>query len=372
MSDDSNSLPVATREDLDALRADLNLGKTADITITDGSVQLSTVEDLFRFAKIVAQSDMLPKSYSKDPKKVLVGIQAGAELGLSPLNALASGHVIDGKYTLDGSVAKGLVRARGQLKPGTDFDEHVENGDDLDWTKWVGVCRAWPAGLDQPVERRFSYGDAVMAGLWLRTAKEPTHKDAWKTTTAVWWKYPKRMLLARARGDLLKDFFSHVTRGLITAEEARDIQTGRRAERDITPQALGESPPDAVGSLLSGVPGVEDVSPVETETPLLAQDAPSDSADNPPAAERIPDLPAEVRSEATARIVQATDAEIVKEGPPTAEALCGGCGTVYELEIGSKEHCECGWWVMVDDVGGVVTRPGTAADHEFDPELPME
>ena len=406
MADETSA--VATQADLEKLKGELQLGALADVTFAGGQgVQLKTMADLFRYATAVAQSGQCP-SGMKTPQQVMVAMQSGAELGFSPMRALAVGHVIDGKYGLDGSVAKALVRTRGGLKKGTDFEEWVENEDDPDWEKWVGVCRAWPAGLDKSVESRFSYGDAVMAGLWTRTEKDPTGKDAWKILVAPWWKYPKRMLKARARGYLLTDHFSHITQGIQTLEELEDMA---RVERDVTPVVMGEDPPEAVGSLLAGVVEAKDAEVVgpyiapEARTELQEQatkavsemvetvtglkegepfEVPGEEpAEEIPEAEVVPELepidPAALQTIGPDVEVASPGALPVRGGAvdnpdePTLEVACAACGLVWLQVIGTTVRCAgCKRALFVDDaerVWHMGLDVAKAAPSNEEPEL---
>ena len=73
---------------------------------------LSTFEDAYRFAKVVCECGLAPKSFDT-PEKVLVAIQMGAELGFSPMRALAAISVVNGKPGLMGEGALAKIREVG-------------------------------------------------------------------------------------------------------------------------------------------------------------------------------------------------------------------------------------------------------------------
>ena len=52
-------------------------------------VKLSSLEDAFRFANAIVASGFAPRGMEK-PEAVLVAIQLGAELGLTPMAAMRS------------------------------------------------------------------------------------------------------------------------------------------------------------------------------------------------------------------------------------------------------------------------------------------
>lgn len=175
------------------------------------AIQITTFDQLMRFAGIAAKSGMVPQAYINKPEAVLIAVQMGSELGLAPLQSLQNIAVINGRPSVWGDALLGLVKAAPVCD---DVIEHIEgDGDHM-----VAVCIAKRKGKS-PVERRFSVADAQAASLWNKQGP--------------WKQYPKRMLQMRARGFALRDAFPDVLRGLITAEEAQDTP---QETVDIAPQ----------------------------------------------------------------------------------------------------------------------------------------
>ena len=75
-----------------------------------GGLALQSFDDAFRFAKMVANSDFAPKEFRGKPEACLLAIQKGAEVGLTPLEALQSIAVINGRPTIWGDAALALDR----------------------------------------------------------------------------------------------------------------------------------------------------------------------------------------------------------------------------------------------------------------------
>lgn len=176
------------------------------------AIQITTFDQLMRFAGIAAKSGMVPQAYINKPEAVLIAVQMGSELGLAPLQSLQNIAVINGRPSVWGDALLGLVKAAPVCD---DVIEHIEgDGDHM-----VAVCIAKRKGK-APVERRFSVTDAQAASLWNKQGP--------------WKQYPKRMLQMRARGFALRDAFPDVLRGLITAEEAQDTP---QETVDITPRS---------------------------------------------------------------------------------------------------------------------------------------
>lgn len=156
-----------------------------------------SLEEAWRLAGALAASGMTPKAYGNDQNKVMVGILAGAEVGLTPFAALQSIAVIGNNPSLWGDGALALVQASGLL----DDMEETDDGN-------TATCRLNRKGRATAIIRAFSMEDAKKAGL--------------SGKTGPWTQYPARMRQMRARAFALRDGFSDVLKGLHIAEEARD------------------------------------------------------------------------------------------------------------------------------------------------------
>jgi hypothetical protein len=173
-------------------------------------VKLASLEDAFRFANAIVASGFAPRGMEK-PEAVLVAIQLGAELGLTPMAALQNTAVINGRPAIYGDAALALVRASGLLESFSE-EEVGEAGKDSFGIRVTATRRDGSKGCET-----FTIGDAKAAKLWGKAGP--------------WTDYPRRMLKFRARGFVLRDVFGDVLKGLRTAEEVRDYPE----ERNITP-----------------------------------------------------------------------------------------------------------------------------------------
>jgi hypothetical protein len=162
------------------------------------------MDDAYRFAKMVASSEFAPKDFRNKAESCLLAIQAGSEVGLSPMQSLQSIAVINGRPSIWGDAAMALVQA----SPVCEYvREYVEGDGDA----MVAVCEAKRRGYPAPTVVRFSVADAKKAALWGKSGP--------------WQQYPTRMLALRARGFALRNAFADALRGLVTAEEAMDYPT---------------------------------------------------------------------------------------------------------------------------------------------------
>lgn len=156
--------------------------------------------EAMEFAKLIASSDLAPKDYKGKAANIVVAVAMGADLGLSPMQALQSIAVINGRPSVWGDGQLAICRSHRDFE---NIAEVVEGQGD----ERVAVCTVKRRGQSETVSR-FSVKDAKTAGLW---------------GTNVWARYPDRMLQNRARGFALRDSFADALKGIISAEEAEDI-----------------------------------------------------------------------------------------------------------------------------------------------------
>lgn len=163
----------------------------------------ASFNELAQFATMAAKSAMVPPSFRGKAEDIMLAVQMGSELGLAPMQALQNIAVINNRPSVWGDALIGLCRASPNCE---DIAEKLDG----DGENMVATCIAKRRGAS-PVVARFSVADAKKAGLWGKAGP--------------WQQYPARMLQLRARGFALRDAFPDVLRGLISAEEARDMPT---------------------------------------------------------------------------------------------------------------------------------------------------
>jgi len=161
----------------------------------------SNFVELERFAKIAASSDFVPKDYKDKPANIMIAIEMGHELGLSPMQSLRGIAVVNGRPSMWGDALLGRVLSHPDC---IDVIETI-TGKGIDS---VARCEVRRRGRE-PVVRTWDKEDDRLAGL---------------TGQGVHGKYPARMYQNRARGFALRDSFADVLSGFITTEEAMDYK----------------------------------------------------------------------------------------------------------------------------------------------------
>lgn len=177
-------------------------GVKSQINFGPQGVKLNSIEEAYRFANAIVASGFAPKGMEK-PESVLVAIQLGAELGLTPMAALQNTAVINGRPAIYGDAALALVRSSGWM------ESYKEEQIGEPGTDGFGFKVSATREGGQAMVETFTISDAKRAKLWGKAGP--------------WTDYPQRMLRFRARGYVLRDLFGDVLKGLRTVEEARDI-----------------------------------------------------------------------------------------------------------------------------------------------------
>lgn len=184
-----------------------------------------TFDQLVQFANMAAKSKLVPKDFIDQPENIMLAVQMGSEIGLAPMQALQNIAVINGRPSVWGDAMLALCKASPVC------DDVIETFDN---TKMEATCIAKRVGKE-PVIQTFSKADAIKAGLWKDAPKTKREgkNGSYEVDSGPWYSYPERMLQMRARGFALRDAFPDVLKGLISAEEARDIPVPEAHPREV-------------------------------------------------------------------------------------------------------------------------------------------
>jgi hypothetical protein len=178
---------------------------TTAVTIPGGNngLQLTNIDEMWKFAGFILRSKLAPKGMESQ-EAIVVALQMGAEIGLPPMGSIQNIAVINGRPSIWGDAAKAVVMGTGLCER---FEEWFE-GKPFE-PDFKAVCEVQRKGYTRPTRQEFSVADAKMANLWGKAGP--------------WQQFPKRMLQMRARGFAARDAFPDALRGLLLAEEARDV-----------------------------------------------------------------------------------------------------------------------------------------------------
>lgn len=238
MSSEPTTTPAATPTEKALAKAE----QTAVVLSDSGAVKLQTLDEALRFCKWAVESGLLPNGI-KTVAQAFVILQKGAELGFPAMASYEFIYPVNGRPRLTPAGALAKAKASGLL---ADYDERTEGEGD----KLKAVVVSLRNGAKRPVVTEFSMFDAKVAGL--------LGKDNWKH-------YPKRMVLARARGFNLQDNFTDLLGGL-QVRETFDLDPDEVIDVEPAKMPAPKSAPPGPDPLLAGeAPAVIDVTAESVE-----------------------------------------------------------------------------------------------------------
>lgn len=175
------------------------------------SIVVADLKTSMDLAEKLAKSELVPVAYRGKPHNILVAIQWGMEIGLTPMRSLQALAVINGKPAVYGDELLALVKSHPKFRG---LKESVNKDTD----NWVATCelKRDVSGEIEITSKTFSIEDSKKARLWGKQGP--------------WSQYPERMLQMRARGFAIRDAFPDALKGIITYEELRDYPQEAQGE----------------------------------------------------------------------------------------------------------------------------------------------
>jgi hypothetical protein len=236
---------------------------------TPAPFQPGNLSEAMVLAERLAHSGLIPTPLRGKPDDVLVVMLTGHELELSPMQALRSIHVIEGKPVLSAELIVALCKRSASCI----YFSLTESTDER--ATWTTQRRG-----EEPIALTFTIAQAKAANL--------AGKHNWKA-------YPAAMLRARAAASLARAVYQDLILGVAHDDEAEEIQAS--AARQFSPPPRPSAPPRGK---------VIDVEPAATEEQLLADQG--------------------VAAEPPPRRAPATPKDVERAGGVTANAGAQGAG----------------------------------------------
>jgi hypothetical protein len=155
----------------------------------------AVLPDVVELAKFIADTEFVPATLRKRPAAIAAAILSGREMQIGPMRALAHVHMIDGRPSLSAEQKRAAALAAGHeiVYVQTTTTRCEVKGRRKGSEEWSAVT--------------WTKDDADKAGI--------SGKPNWR-------KWPRRMLQARATGELCDMIFPDATAGLATTEELVD------------------------------------------------------------------------------------------------------------------------------------------------------
>jgi len=165
-----------------------------DMENNNNSIQIANTNDVVRLGKVFFESGMFKDVQSM--AQAIVKVQAGAELGISPFQAMSGVHIIQGKPC----IGSGLMASKVDQHPAYDYEV-------LQQTDLICEIKFFKNGKEKGISK-FTIEDAKRAG------------------TQNIQKFPANMLFARAMSNGVKWYCPGVFAGPVyTPEEMGETKT---------------------------------------------------------------------------------------------------------------------------------------------------
>jgi hypothetical protein len=176
---------------------------------------LAGLDEAYRMAQALAQSGLMPDGLRNKPNDVLVTVLYGREIGLAPMQAIQTIHVIKGKPFISGQLWLSLVRRAGH---------RAEVSGDAK----TATCTITRGDTDESHTETFTIEQAKTAKL------------LGSSTDSNWAKYPDRMLRWRAVANCARMICPEVALGFQTDGEQADVVQPTGEARPTLAQVAGE------------------------------------------------------------------------------------------------------------------------------------
>jgi len=171
-----------------------------NLPILSERFQPRNLTELMSWAKLVTSSGLAPKGMNE--AGVVICVQMGAELNISPAQAIQNIAIINGRPSIFGDLGLALFKRDAAYK------SFEEDAPDKALEQGHGRCKIVMKNGDV-IERRFSIDEAKAANLWGKAGP--------------WTQYPGRMLMFRSRWWAMRDADGGVFKGCAGREEVYDV-----------------------------------------------------------------------------------------------------------------------------------------------------
>lgn len=226
-------------------------GSSAEPAVPQNSLDswINAVGDIAKLADYISETDFVPDAMQGKPAAVAAAILTGREMGLEPMTALRSIHVIKGKPGLSAELMRAQVQAAGhQIR----FVENTDSRCVLDGkrrgdTEWTRVS--------------FTADQAKKADIKLGG-------------------YPEDKLIARATSRLCRRLFADVVAGLTSVDELEDVDSDTvAAQADAT---VAQQPPKRTAKRKTAATSKRITSKRQQQPTTIEPPPAADEASGPP------------------------------------------------------------------------------------------
>lgn len=214
------------------------MSNIATINSSNSSLDMFEMMDkAYKFATIMAKSDIIPEHYRGKPENVFIAVQTAYRMNLDPMLVMQNTFTISGKLGMNSTFAISLANSSGLFIGGIRYkvktlDENIE-----------GEVTFYNNGTKDKKKVQFSNIQVTAYTNLKSNGEEISYTIGMKEAIAEGWttkagnKYqslPTLMLSYRAATLLIRTHAPEVMNGMHVVEEIEDVQA---SVRDVTPKA---------------------------------------------------------------------------------------------------------------------------------------
>lgn len=215
--------------------------KVSDVTAPEMQVMKSIGNSLFsnkdafehsqRVAKMLSESELVPKDYQKKVANCLIALELSNRIGASPLMVMQNLYIVHGKPGWSSQFLIATLNACGRFSP-LRYEETEDAG---------GSCRAFAQDK--------STGETLY-GSWV--TMEMANAEGWINKAGSKWKtMPQMMRRYRAAAFFTRQFAPEVSMGIATSDEVYDISATTISSRVITETNTADKESERISHMIN-------------------------------------------------------------------------------------------------------------------------
>jgi hypothetical protein len=182
-------------------------------TVNTSINMFDAMDKAYKFACIMAKSDIVPSHYRGKPENTFIAVQTAYRMNLDPMQIMQNTYVVSGKLGMVSSFAISLANGSGLFDSGIRY--RIEgNGEDLKVTAYTNLKKTG---------EEISYTITMKEAIAENWTKNPKYRTL-----------PELMLRYRAATLLIRTHAPEVLNGMHMVEEIEDVVM---ATKDVTPKA---------------------------------------------------------------------------------------------------------------------------------------
>lgn len=220
--------------------------------LTQAGQDAKAFETLQRKGMMYAQSDIVPDTYRNKPGNAIIALEMAQRMNALPLMIMQNLYIVHGQPAFSSKFLIACINSSRRFSP-LRYEFKGEEG------KPEYGCRVYAYEAGDKEKKEPLYGD------WI--TMQMAESEGWtKKNGSKWKSMPNQMLRYRAAAFWQRVYCPEISMGLMTAEEAEDIEYAEYTEIP-TEQPKQEDVADALSKAAQAMKEAEAESPeVDTET----------------------------------------------------------------------------------------------------------